>query len=42
LVAGSSDAVFSAIDALEDDPNEYRNELYEQNRVRLGLPGTDS
>ncbi|HEX5062423.1 MAG TPA: hypothetical protein VFV99_23790 [Kofleriaceae bacterium] len=40
-VGFNPDAIWGALDAFDDDPNAYRNELYEQNRVARGLPRTD-
>ena len=40
-VGFNPDAIWGALDAFNDDPNAYRNELYEQNRVARGLPRTD-
>lgn len=36
-VGDDIDAIYSAIDALKDPPNDYRNKLYNQNRVARGL-----
>jgi len=40
-VGFNPDAIWGALDSFDDDPNAYRNELYEQNRVARGLPRTD-
>ncbi|HEY5950035.1 MAG TPA: hypothetical protein VIV40_31285 [Kofleriaceae bacterium] len=40
-VGFNPDAIWGALDAFNDDPNAYRNELYERNRVARGLPRTD-
>lgn len=40
-VAFNPDAIWAALDAFNDDPNAYRNELYEQHRVERGLPRSD-
>ncbi|HEY5925157.1 MAG TPA: hypothetical protein VIV11_25920 [Kofleriaceae bacterium] len=41
-VGFNPDAIWGALDAFDDDPNAYRNELYERNRVARGLPRTDA
>jgi len=41
-VGFNPDAIWGAIDAIDDDPNSYRNELYEQNRVSRGLARSDA
>src|SRR5688572_26691281 len=41
-VGFNPDAIWGALDAFDDDPNAYRNELYEQNRVARGLARTDA
>ena len=40
-VGFNPDAIWGALDGFDDDPNAYRNELYEQNRVKRGLPRSD-
>ncbi|HSO32088.1 MAG TPA: hypothetical protein VLT33_06220 [Labilithrix sp.] len=40
-VGASADAIWSALDAF-DDPNDYRNELYEEHRERRGLRRSDA
>jgi hypothetical protein len=41
-VGFNPDAIWGALDAFDDDPNAYRNELYERGRVARGLPRTDA
>lgn len=41
-VGFNPDAIWGALDAFDDDPNAYRNELYEQYREQRGLPRTDA
>jgi hypothetical protein len=41
-VGFNPDAIWGALDAFDDDPNAYRNELYERARVERGLPRTDA
>jgi hypothetical protein len=41
-VGFNPDAIWAALDAFNDDPNAYRNELYEQQRVERGLPRSDA
>jgi hypothetical protein len=41
-VGFNPDAIWGALDAFDDDPNAYRNELYEQARQARGLPRTDA
>ena len=40
-VGFNPDAIWGALDGIPDDPNSYRNELYEQNRVSRGLARSD-
>src|SRR5689334_2845197 len=41
-VGFNPDAIWGALDAFDDDPNAYRNELYEQAREARGLQRTDA
>jgi len=41
-VGFNPDAIWGAIDEFDDDPNAYRNELYERNRESRGLARTDA
>jgi len=40
-VGKSRDAIYKTLDKVNDDPNEYRNELYNQSRVKRGLKPVD-
>jgi len=40
-VSTNPDAIWGSLDGF-DDPNAYRNELYEQERVQRGLPRSDA
>jgi hypothetical protein len=40
-VGFNPDAIWGALDAFDDDPNAYRNELYERGRLARGLPRSD-
>jgi hypothetical protein len=40
-VGFNPDAIWGALDAFDDDPNAFRNELYERARVARGMTRTD-